>query len=191
MDEKQNDGKRAYTLNVKSLTRLRHHNPTVCGYYFHFFAFHFFFCCCCCFVCSVDIELKKGAQVKEHANHSLAALLGLAEHSQCYWYAESQPLFVSHNHSEYFMNISDHSGRFTDSLFFRSLRWIDVSHRPGQPASQQKQRTEPRSLFNNTIVHCPIDTINRHNKWSTVNENITENQFHCVHTFLCVHSKIW
>lgn len=74
------------------------------------------------FVCSV--WCRWAVYVKEHAN-PLSLVFRSDWADECYWYAESQ-LYVSHNHSEYFIDISDHSDRFTDSLFFRSLRWIDV-----------------------------------------------------------------
>lgn len=140
MGEKQNDGKRAHTLNVRSLTRLRHQNPNSLRFFFHFFlsisVFLFLFRFFCRWRWGGSSSSKRsGAYVKEHANRAQSLVSEVCRLcqpiewvSECYRYAETEPAsYVCHNHSEYFIDISDHSDRFTDSLFFRSLRWIDVS----------------------------------------------------------------
>lgn len=138
-------------LMLRSLTRLRHHNPNSLRFFFSL--------CCFCFVCSVDDdddddgEEEEAQRMWKSMRTALTRWLSEVLPNECYWYAESQ-LYVSHNHSEYFIDISDHSDRFTDSLFFRSLRWIDVH-------KQQQQHTHNTPPSTTISVH-PFKQIREH-----------------------------
>lgn len=107
-----------------------------------------FFLSLCSFVlCDV---WKSRIYICERACEPLSLVFRSDWADECYWYAESQ-LYVSHNHSEYFIDISDHSDRFTDSLFFRSLRWIDVFETKNERADST--RTTQRYEISISIQH--------------------------------------
>lgn len=138
MEERQERSKARAHLMVRSLTRLRH--PKSLRFFFSFCFYHspslrsaFFPLRCFRLFCRTRQEEERMWKSMRTALYTLEVLP-----SECYWYAECELANVSHNHSEYFIDISDHSGRSTDSLFFRSLRWIDVRPRHWLLETQQR-----------------------------------------------------
>lgn len=119
----------------------------------------------------------KERNVKEHANRSLV-FSSEVDLCECYWYAENHPVVldgVCHNHSVYFIDISDHSGRFTDSLFFRSLRWIDVP-------SKHEILSTARSIHSILCVSSPLyRTFGLANNWEWM--SVTEINWIYFHFF--------